>query len=137
MESGDVTFVLVSRCSTADQWDTTTGLGVGSSYGDGERRRRASLGGARAKGNRQGIGTGKRGRVTRGLQASPWHSGEDGGGSRRWLRLLCVHHAVVLLARKEMTGAWLWWAGPCWAMSGERQVSRISLLCLLFLFSIF
>ena len=22
--------------------------------------------------------------MTRGLRASPWHSGEDGGGSRRW-----------------------------------------------------
>ena len=53
-----------------------------------------------------GESEGEEGRVSCVRGEGPGGSGvskrvqSESGGSRRWLRLLCVHHAVVLLAKE-------------------------------------
>ena len=78
------------------------------------------------------MGTGERGRVTRGLRASPWRSSEAGGGSRRWKQE--VASPPVRATRRRPPGKrrrrlapGLWWTGPVAAV-GKAQVGSPSLL---------
>ena len=113
--SDDVIFGLVRRCSTADQWDTATGLGVGSSYGDGERRSQVLTVAARerARGEeRHGGEKEKPGGAWRRQRRPGRRGGKQAGW--RWRACACVRraHALVLLAEEEEDrGRLLGWAG--------------------------